>query len=163
MLALEPERVDVRGVRPHEDERDEDDRDEDDVDGTVDAFIVQAVSAGTLTLGGTAGTATPFAAGTNDTIQTGTNAYWTPANNVFGLDIDAFTVKAKDDDAALLQVSDRTEPDVGLGELLHGDRRLDSGRDTGLLEGVADRQGVDHGGEHPHVVGRGRIHALGSL
>src|SRR5205085_4842337 len=39
-----------------------------DADGTVDAFVVSAVSSGTLRIGASAATASLWAAGTNDTI-----------------------------------------------------------------------------------------------
>ena len=71
-----------------------------DVDGTVVAFIVQAVSSGTLKIGANAGVALPFAAETNNTINASTNAYWTPALNANGTR-NAFTVLAKDDLGAL--------------------------------------------------------------
>ncbi|MGB1109329.1 MAG: LamG-like jellyroll fold domain-containing protein, partial [Gammaproteobacteria bacterium] len=71
--------------------------DEADVDGTVDGFVVQALSSGTLNIGANAGTATPFVVGVNDTIDAANNAYWTPDLNATG-DLNAFTVKALDDD-----------------------------------------------------------------
>ena len=70
--------------------------DESDVDGTVDAFIVQAVSSGTLKIGTSAGTATAFAVGSNDRIGGTLNAYWTPAGNASGNAIAALTVLAED-------------------------------------------------------------------
>jgi uncharacterized lipoprotein len=73
--------------------------DEADVDGTVDAFVVKAVSTGTLKIGATAGTATAWAAGTNDTIDATNNAYWTPANNANGT-LNSITAVAKDNDGA---------------------------------------------------------------
>ncbi len=63
-------------------------------------------------------------------------------------------------DAALLQVPQRAPPDVGLGELLHADRRHHPRLDPPPLEGVLEREGVDHGGEHPHVVGGDAVHPL---
>ncbi len=62
-----------------------------DVDGTVDAFVVQSVSTGTLMIGGSA-----FASGTNDEITASKSASWTPALNANGT-LDAFTITAKDD------------------------------------------------------------------
>ena len=44
-----------------------------DVDGTVDAFVVTSVNSGTLLIGTSPGTATPWAAGTNDTINSTLN------------------------------------------------------------------------------------------
>ena len=75
--------------------------DEADVDGTVDAYVVQAVTTGTLKIGTSAGTATAFAAGSNDTIDASNHAYWTPATNDTGAAINAFTVVAKDNLGAL--------------------------------------------------------------
>src|SRR6266436_515622 len=66
-----------------------------DVDGTVDAFVVKAVSSGTLLIGASAGTATPWAAGTNDTVDATHQAYWTGALNANGT-LNSFTVVAKD-------------------------------------------------------------------
>ncbi|MEK6831321.1 MAG: hypothetical protein AABY17_01010, partial [Thermoproteota archaeon] len=71
-----------------------------DADGTVDAFVVQAVSSGTLKIGADAGSATAYAAGTNDTISSTLKAYWTPASNASGT-LNTFTVKAKDNSGAL--------------------------------------------------------------
>jgi hypothetical protein len=71
-----------------------------DVDGTVTAFIVKAVSSGTLLIGTTAGTATAFNATTNCTIDASKNAYWTPALNANGAAINAFTVVAQDNSGA---------------------------------------------------------------
>ena len=73
--------------------------DEADMDGTVDAFVVQSVASGTLRIGTTAGTATAWAAGTNDTIDATNNAYWTPDLNVSGTQ-NAFDVVAEDNLAA---------------------------------------------------------------
>ncbi|MEZ6059074.1 MAG: hypothetical protein R3C19_01800 [Planctomycetaceae bacterium] len=70
--------------------------DETDVDGTVIAFVVKSVSSGTLKIGTSAGTATAWAAGTNDTIDASNNAYWTPAASANGT-LTAFSVVAKDD------------------------------------------------------------------
>ena len=67
-----------------------------DLDGTVDAFIVQAVSSGTLKIGTSLGTATAFAVGSNDKIDATLNAYWTPDANISGNAITALTVLAQD-------------------------------------------------------------------
>ncbi|WP_204140681.1 Calx-beta domain-containing protein [Halomicronema sp. CCY15110] len=63
------------------------------------SFEVQAVTSGTLLLGADAGSATAFAAGTNDTITAGINAYWTPDADTNGT-LDAFSVVAQDDQSA---------------------------------------------------------------
>ena len=49
-----------------------------DVDGTVDAFVVKSIGSGSLRIGANAGSATAWAAGTNDTIDASNHAYWTP-------------------------------------------------------------------------------------
>jgi hypothetical protein len=67
-----------------------------DVDGSVRAFVVKAVASGTLLIGTSAVAATPFAAGTNDTIDATHHAYWTGGQDANG-PANAFTVVAKDD------------------------------------------------------------------
>ena len=69
--------------------------DENDVDGTVDRFVVKAVSTGTLRIGVDAGSATAWAASSNDTIDSSNNAYWTPDFDVSDTQ-NAFQVVAKD-------------------------------------------------------------------
>ncbi|RZI44816.1 DUF4347 domain-containing protein [Herbaspirillum sp. HC18] len=71
-----------------------------DSDGTVTAFVVKAVSTGTLKIGASAGTATAWAAGTNDTIDATHSAYWTPAADANGSGLNAFTIVAKDNGGA---------------------------------------------------------------
>jgi len=66
-----------------------------DVDGTVDAFVIKAVSTGTLLIGTSAGTATDWNASTNNTIDATHVAYWTPAANANGT-LNAFIAVAKD-------------------------------------------------------------------
>ena len=73
--------------------------DEDDSDGTVGAFVVKSVASGTLRIGASAGAATAFAAGSNDTINAANNAYWTPAPGANGT-LNAFAVVAEDDAGA---------------------------------------------------------------
>lgn len=70
--------------------------DEADADGSVTGFVVKAVTTGTLKIGATAGAATAWAAGSNDTIDATNKAFWTPASNANG-NLNAFTVVAKDD------------------------------------------------------------------
>ena len=43
-------------------------------------------------------------------------------------------------------------PDVGLGDLRHLDRGHRAGWDAGPLQCILQRQSVDDGGEHAHVV-----------
>ncbi|MFM6356816.1 MAG: hypothetical protein ACKPH7_10650, partial [Planktothrix sp.] len=65
--------------------------------GTVDAFVVKAVSSGTLKIGSDAASATAWVAGSNDTIDATKKAYWTPDANVNGT-VNALQVVAKDND-----------------------------------------------------------------
>jgi hypothetical protein len=61
-----------------------------DVEGSVTAFVVKAVSSGTLTINGSA-----WNASSNNTIDSSKAASWTPASNANGT-LSAFTVVAKD-------------------------------------------------------------------
>ena len=65
----------------------------------------------------------------------------------------------EDHDPALLEVTDRAQRDVRLGDLRHRDRGLHAGRLADGFERVLQRERVDHGGEHAHVVGAGPVHA----
>lgn len=69
--------------------------DEADTDGTVDAFVVKAVSSGALKIGLSPATATAWDALTNNTVDATHKAYWTPDTNANGT-LNAFTVVAKD-------------------------------------------------------------------
>lgn len=69
-----------------------------DVDGTVDAFIVQEVSTGTLKIGASSGAAMAYDGSTNNSIDSSKNAYWTSASDATSAITNAFTVKAKDND-----------------------------------------------------------------
>lgn len=73
--------------------------DENDGDGTVDSFVVESVTSGTLKIGADAATATAWVTGSNDTIGGANKAYWTPDANANGT-LDAFAVVALDDDDA---------------------------------------------------------------
>ena len=73
--------------------------DEADVDGTVTAFVVKAISSGTLKIGSSAATATAWSATINNTIDTTHQAYWTPAVNANGA-LNAFAAVAKDNGGA---------------------------------------------------------------
>lgn len=73
--------------------------DEADLEGAVDGFVVTAVNSGTLLIGANPGSATAWAAGTNDTIDGTNNAYWTPAADATGT-LNAFTVVAEDNSNA---------------------------------------------------------------
>ncbi|TAN68107.1 MAG: hypothetical protein EPN17_09690 [Methylobacter sp.] len=69
-----------------------------DIDGTVDSFVVKAVSSGVLKIGSSAELATGWTADTNAAIDATHNAYWTPETNANGI-LNAFTVVAKDNNA----------------------------------------------------------------
>lgn len=66
-----------------------------DTEGTVEAFVVTAISSGTLKIGATESAATNWAAGSNDTVDDLHNAYWTRSGSLTGT-LNAFTVLAQD-------------------------------------------------------------------
>jgi hypothetical protein len=77
--------------------------DEADNGGSVEGFVVKALSSGTLKLGTTEQTAPSWAAGSNDRITPALNAYWTPDANANGTGanaVSAFTVTALDNSNA---------------------------------------------------------------
>ncbi|MEI6335609.1 MAG: hypothetical protein WCS87_13705, partial [Methylococcaceae bacterium] len=88
-----------------------------DVDGTVTAFVVKTVSAGILNIGSSAGTALAWATGTNDTVDTTHQAYWSPLANTSG-NMDAFTVVAKDDSGLLSATATQAKVAVYATEIL---------------------------------------------
>ncbi len=53
---------------------------------------------------------------------------------------------------------DRPAADEGFGDFLHLNCRLNAGENAALFEGVLERQGVDHGRQHPHVVAADAVH-----
>ncbi|MCX7084436.1 MAG: hypothetical protein NTY69_02755 [Methylococcales bacterium] len=66
-----------------------------DSDGSVVSFVIKSLSSGTLLIGATADTATPWDATTNNTVSSGNQAFWTPDLNALGI-VNAFTAVAKD-------------------------------------------------------------------
>jgi len=56
-------------------------------------------------------------------------------------------------------VAGRTTTDVGFGHLLHLDRREHARLHVAALERVLQRERVEDGRQHPHVVGRRPIHS----
>jgi hypothetical protein len=74
-----------------------DNANESDSDGEVVAFVVKGVNLGTLKIGATPETAIPFASGTNDVIQLGSKAFWTPPLNQSGT-LSAFEIVARDNE-----------------------------------------------------------------
>ncbi len=69
--------------------------DEADADGTVDSFVVKAITTGTLRIGFNAAVATPYSAVNNYLIDATHHAYWSPSVGSSGT-INAFTVVARD-------------------------------------------------------------------
>ena len=73
--------------------------DEADADGTVDSFVVKAITTGTLRIGFNAAVATPYSALNNYVIDATHQAYWSPSVGSSGT-INAFTVVARDNHGA---------------------------------------------------------------
>ncbi len=74
-----------------------------DLDGSVESFVVQSVLSGSIKIGGDAATAAPFLTGSNDIIDAGANAYWTPdvdRNSPVDGDQQALIVTARDNEGA---------------------------------------------------------------
>lgn len=125
--------------------------DENDSNGTVDGFIVKAVSGGTLKIGADADSATAWSASTNNLIDASNKAYWTPANNDNG-DLNAFTVVAVDNEGAesttpvqvvvnATAVNDAPTVAINTGSsLLEG--AVDAISDSELKEGDIDDSGT---------------------
>ncbi|MBF0419345.1 MAG: FG-GAP repeat protein, partial [Magnetococcales bacterium] len=67
-----------------------------DTDGTIQGFVVKGVPTGTLMIGGTPETATPWMVGVNDTVDVTHSAYWMGSPNVHGT-FQALSVVARDD------------------------------------------------------------------
>jgi hypothetical protein len=65
------------------------------VDNTPYIFLVNSLTSGTLSIGATQGSAQPWNASTNNTINTSNNAYWTPTTGAVGLE-NAFSVVIQD-------------------------------------------------------------------
>ena len=66
----------------------------------------------------------------------------------------------EDHHAAFVEVAHRAPPDVRLRQLFHANRRHHPRIDALLLQDVLQRQCIDYGREHPHVVGGHTIHPL---
>ena len=66
---------------------------------------------------------------------------------------------SKDHHLALFKVTQGLGPDVGLDHLLDLQCRLNPSRHARLPQRILQGQGVHHGGQHPHVVGGGPVHA----
>jgi hypothetical protein len=57
-------------------------------------------------------------------------------------------------------MADRAAPDIRLGDLVHFDGGHHARGNALFFERILQRQRVDHGGEHPHMVRRHPIHVL---
>ncbi|MEI6334989.1 MAG: DUF4347 domain-containing protein, partial [Methylococcaceae bacterium] len=93
-----------------------------DTDGTIAAFVIKAVSTGSLRIGTSATTATIWNASSNNTVDATHQAYWTPATHASGT-LNAFTAIAKDNgglesatavQAKIAVVIDTTSPTVSI-------------------------------------------------
>lgn len=78
--------------------------DEADVDGVVNGYKVNSVASGSLRIGTAAGSATAWAADSNDVIDATHKAYWTPGSNANGT-LNAFAVVARDDGGAVSETA----------------------------------------------------------
>jgi hypothetical protein len=75
-----------------------------DADGSVNVLEVRELLSGSLLLGATQATATPYSATSNAQIDANTHAYWTPVANANGTGnnaLSAFTVVARDNSGAV--------------------------------------------------------------
>jgi hypothetical protein len=70
-----------------------------DSDGTIDAFVIKAISSGTLRIGHDANAATAYNSETNNTVDATHHAYWTSDSLATGM-LHAFTAVAKDNGGA---------------------------------------------------------------
>ncbi len=69
--------------------------DEFDIEGGIDGFIVKTLTSGNLRIGANAGSATPWNVTTNNLINAGNHAYWTPDRDTNGIQ-NAFELVVKD-------------------------------------------------------------------
>src|SRR5208283_3596851 len=69
----------------------------------------------------------------------------------------------EDEDAAFFQVAHGAAADVRLGDLADFNGGHDAADQAELLDGVLQRDGVDDGGEHAHVVCGDAVHVDGLL
>src|SRR6185295_19263209 len=67
----------------------------------------------------------------------------------------------EDDDASFFEMARGATANVGLGDLADLDRREDARAHRQRLEGTLQRQAVDDGREHPHVVAGRAVDAEG--
>jgi hypothetical protein len=65
----------------------------------------------------------------------------------------------KNDHLALFKVLQGFGPHIWLDNLLNSDSRHNARRQAGLVHGVSQSERVHDGRQHPHVIGRGTVHA----
>src|ERR1017187_383076 len=69
----------------------------------------------------------------------------------------------EDDDATLFEMAHRASTKVGLGNLIHENGGHHAALHIALFESVLQRDRVDDGGEHAHIVGAHPVHLFGLL
>ena len=67
---------------------------------------------------------------------------------------------SEDDHPALLQMTNGPSPNIGFCDLAHLNRRLDSGVNVDLLQGILKGNAVHDRSQHPHVICRSSVHSL---
>ncbi len=72
--------------------------------GSIAAFVIKAVTSGTLMIGATPETAVAWAEASHDALTAGMKLYWTPAADANGNALPAFTIAARDADGGLSAV-----------------------------------------------------------
>ena len=105
-----------------------------DADGSVKAFDITAVTTGSLKIGVDAASAKAYNSTTNHIIDATHVAYWTPANNAKG-SLNAFTVKAKDDDGSVSTKS--VQAKISVSNVINGTAKADT------LNATATKGGAD--------------------
>ena len=66
--------------------------------------------------------------------------------------------RSENNDSTELQMANSAAEDKWLGYVFHFNGCLNTGLDADLLERAPQRESVDHGSKHPHVIRRGAIH-----
>ena len=67
---------------------------------------------------------------------------------------------SEDDHTALVKMAHRSTPDVGLGNLLHVNGRLNTAENAVTLECVLQSQGIHHRCQHADVISLSAIHTF---
>ncbi|MEQ8549111.1 MAG: hypothetical protein RIC03_14455 [Cyclobacteriaceae bacterium] len=138
--------------------------DEADTDGTVQAFVVQSVTNGTLKIGASAGSATAFSQSGNALINASNNAYWTPATNATGASIAAFEVIAQDNNGGKSSQNVAVNLSVSAASIWNGATSSDWGTasnwNTGVVPTSGDNIVVDNVAKDPIVDGDFAINNL---